>query len=259
MKVLGICHHELAGTGVFPEVVTARGHEIEYWLPSEQGLPRSVSEYAAVLAFGGGMNPDDETLHPWLRDVVDALAKCLSASIPTLGVCLGGQLLARAAGAEVRPAPRPEVGWLPIELTDEAMHDPLFTGLPSRFDVFQWHAYEFTVPPAAVLLASSEVSAQCVRLGDCAWGLQWHPEVLAESIFRWATEHPITVAGRCDPLPLQELREQVSQRISGANAAGRDLCARFLQVAEARARTAARPCLHGAVGAANPAAPQRGL
>lgn len=234
MRTLAIIHHEIAGVGVFQDVVRARGHQLEYWTPSEQELPRPLAAYGAVFGFGGGMNPDEDDLHPWLLTVLHTLKECLSLGIPTLGVCLGGQLLARAAGASIGRARRPEAGWLPVEITDAGAADPLFIGLPRSIEVFQWHTYEFGVPPGGVLLACSEVSAQCIRVGDSAWGLQWHPEVLAESIFHWADRHAIFPPGQPGHIRPEELRRQVAERIEATNASGRDLCGRFLRVAEAR-------------------------
>ena len=141
LKVLALIHHEVAGAGVFPEVVTQLGHELEFWTPSEEPLPRSLTDYGAVIAFGGGMQADQEDVHPWLLTALGALSQCLDEGMPTLGVCLGGQMLARAAGGRVGPAPRAECGWAAVELTDEGLADPLFSGLPRVFDVYQWHSY----------------------------------------------------------------------------------------------------------------------
>jgi GMP synthase-like glutamine amidotransferase len=237
MRVLAIIHHEVAGAGVFADAVTDAGHELEFWSPSDEPLPRALSlaEYGAVLAFGGGMHPDEDDRHPWLLTALGALRTCLSDGIPALGVCLGGQLLARAAGAPVGPAARPELGWLPVELTDAGLSDPLFRGLPPRFDVFQWHSYAFGVPADAVLLARSEVSPQALRIGDCAWALQWHPEVLGSSVLHWAAEYAPAPEPGGKPLDLEVLTAEVAARIDETNAAGRALCTRFLECAQERA------------------------
>jgi GMP synthase-like glutamine amidotransferase len=234
MRVLALIHHDVSGPGLFPEVVTDHGHELEFWTPSEGELPRPVTEYDAVMAFGGGMQADQEDAHPWLRNALDALSECLEARIPVLGVCLGGQMLARAAGGDVRQAARAEWGWEPIELTDEGLADPLFAGRPRSFDVYQWHSYEFGLPPDAVLLARSDVSLQCFRVGECAWGLQWHPEVKGETILTWARHHRVATDGVPVPIDMPELEAAVAQRIRATNDDGRELCARFLAAAQAR-------------------------
>jgi len=239
VKVLAVIYHSVAGAGVVPEVVAERGHELEFWTPSEQELPRPLGEYGAVFAFGGGMQADEDHLHPWLLTALEALCTCLEAAIPTLGICLGGQLLARAAGGWVGPAPRPETGWQAVDLTEDAPGDELFGGLPPRFDVYQWHSYAFGLPPDGVLLGRSEVSLQCFRVGDCAWGLQWHPEVLGASILYWAEHHRPAPDGVPVEVDLEALRAEVAARIGETNADGRQLFGRFLAVAESRA--AARP------------------
>jgi GMP synthase-like glutamine amidotransferase len=235
MRVLALIHHDVAGAGVFSEVVTGSGHELDLWIPSRGRPPRRVTKYDAVMAFGGGMQADQEDIHPWLRNALDALSACLDARVPTLGLCLGGQMLARAAGGEVRQASRAEWGWAPIELTDEGLADPLFAGKPCRFDVYQWHSYEFRLPPASVLLAYSPVSLQCFRVGDCAWGLQWHPEVTGDTILVWARNYRIATDRAPVSIDMPALKAAVAQRIKATNDDGRELCARFLAAAEARA------------------------
>jgi GMP synthase (glutamine-hydrolysing) len=235
VKVLAVIYHSVAGAGLVPDVVCERGHELEFWTPSEQALPRRLEEYGAVFAFGGGMQADEDELHPWLSSALDALRACLDGGIPTLGICLGGQLLARAAGGWVGPAPQPETGWRAVDLTDDAVGDPLFGGLPSRFDVYQWHSYAFEVPADGVLLARNEIAHQCFRVGDCAWGLQWHPEALGESILYWAEHHRPAPDGVPVEVDLDALRAEVATRIGESNDDGRQLFGRFLAVAESRA------------------------
>ena len=178
------------------------------------------------MAFGGEMQADQEDVHPWLLTALDALRRCLDENVPTLGVCLGGQMLARAAGGPVGPAPHPECSWGPVELTDAGLADPLFAGLPRVFEVYQWHSYEFGLPPEAVSLASSDVCLQSFRAGPSAWGLQWHPEVTGGSILRWAQEHRPAPGGVPVPIDMEALEAQVAQRIEATNEDGRRLCAR---------------------------------
>jgi GMP synthase (glutamine-hydrolysing) len=232
MRVLSLVHHEVAGSGVFADEILLRGHELEEWLPAAGPLPRPLTDYGAVIAFGGGMQTDQEDRYPWLRVAIDALAETLALGVPTLGVCLGAQVLARAAGGHVGPAPQAEWGWNAVELTDPATEDPLFSGLPRTFDVFQWHSYAFGLPPRAVALARSPVCLQSYRIGSTAWGVQWHPEVTAESVLLWAAEHPPAPGGVPVSVDLAELQAAVKSRIAPTNDEGRELCARFLAAAE---------------------------
>lgn len=232
MHVLAIIHHDVSGAGVFADEVRARGHSFEEWEPADGPLPRALHEYGAVLAFGGGMQADDDEGHPWLRDAADVLEAAISRRLPTLGVCLGGQMLARAAGGGVRPSPEAEWGWRAVELTDAGLEDPLFAGGPRRREVFQWHSYAFTLPPGAVLLASNAVCLQAFRVGDRAWGLQWHPEVTADTARLWARDHVPAPGGVPVSIDLDAHHAEIDARIDGGNAEGRALCGRFLAIAE---------------------------
>jgi GMP synthase-like glutamine amidotransferase len=124
----------------------------------------------------------------------------------------------------VHRAAAPEVGWLPVELTELAGADPLFTGAPGRFDAFQWHHYTYDVPVGAVELARSDSCTQAFRLG-AAVGLQFHAEVTDAQVGSWLAEDPADVA---DP---DALRAATRERIGGWNAFGRSLCRRFLESA----------------------------
>jgi GMP synthase (glutamine-hydrolysing) len=144
------------------------------------------------------------------------------------GVCLGAQLLAKAAHAEIGPAREPEIGWLPVELTDAARDDPVFAVLPQRFDAFQWHYYTHGLPGGAVELARSEVCTQGFRLGDACWAVQFHPEVTAQQLEGWLHDPDDPPVGR-DP---SELRAEIAAGIERWNELGIALCDAFLRAAE---------------------------
>lgn len=233
MRVLALVHHEIAGSGVFADEMARQGHELETWVPSRGGLHRPLAEYGALIAFGGGMQADQEDRHPWLRGALDTLDEALAGGLPTLGVCLGGQLLARAAGGRVGPASRAEWGWSAVQLTDNGAGDRLFVDRPRAFDVFQWHSYSFELPPGAVPLATSPVCLQSFRIGASAWGVQWHPEVTAASVRLWGREYPPNPGGVPVDVDLAALDAAVTARIAETNEQGRELCARFLVAAGA--------------------------
>ncbi len=231
MRVLALIHHEVAGSGVFADEVRRRDHQFDEWVASAGPIPRPLSEYGAVMAFGGGMQADQEDRHPWLRAALGVLDEALRIEVPTLGVCLGAQMLARAAGGTVGPSPEAEWGWRPVSLSDDGCADPLFAGLPRTFDVFQWHSYAFGLPPGAVALASSPVCLQGFRAGPCAWGVQWHPEVTGESVLLWGERYAPAPNGVPVSVDLDGLRAAVASRMTATNDAGRELCGRFLAVA----------------------------
>jgi GMP synthase (glutamine-hydrolysing) len=234
MRILSVVHEADADSGVFADEAAARGHELEEWVPSGGALARPLDEYDALIAFGGGIHADQEDLHPWLSRVLDLLRTALDSELPTLGICLGGQVLARIAGGRVGPAPRAEWGWRGVTLTAAARQDPLLRGLGPELEVFQWHSYQFELPPGAVALARSPVSLQAFRAGPVAWGVQWHPEVTAETVRLWGERYPPAPGGVPVRIDLDRLRTDVAERIARTNADGRALCGRFLSVAQSR-------------------------
>ena len=155
------------------------------------------------------------------------LQRLLGLGTPMLGVCLGAQLLAKAARAHVYPCGEPEIGWHPVELTDDAADDPVFARLPTRFHAFQWHYYTHDVPAGASQLAHSGTCTQAFRLGGHVWGVQFHPEVRLETIESWLAAEDREVPGSRDAL-----RAETAERIGEWNALGKDICGGFLTAAE---------------------------
>ena len=225
MNVLSITHGGDAGMELFEPLVVEAGHRLDEW-SFEQGEPPPLDTYDAELVFGGFMHPDQDDLHPWLRDELDWLGELIGRPQPTLGICLGSELLAQAAGAWVGRLPVPEIGWGEVELTDAAAADPVFSALPSRFEGLLWHHYAHDLPEGAVALAHSAASLQAFRLGERCWGVQFHPEVTEPQLGRW-------IGDASDPPPHPErLLAETSERISGWNELGRRLCRSFLAAAE---------------------------
>jgi GMP synthase (glutamine-hydrolysing) len=148
------------------------------------------------------MNVEEADRRPYLRTELELLAEALHEGVPVLGICLGSQLLARAAGATVHRARAPEIGWREVELCSAAAADRVVGALPRRFVAFQWHSYAFEIPFGAVELARNEVCPQAYRIGECAWGVQFHPEVTEEILAGWFASYevdPDAVAMGFDP------------------------------------------------------------
>ena len=226
MNVLSITHGEDAGPELFGPLVAEAGHRRDDWSFERGTAPPPLDDYDAVIVFGGFMHPDQDDLFPWLPAETDWLRDLLERQVPTLGVCLGSQLLAQAAGASVGRLAEPEIGWSEIEQTDAGAADPVFSALPARFEGLIWHHYAHDLPDGAVALAHSAASLQAFRLGDACWGVQFHPEVTEPQLGRW-------IARVGDPPPDPErLRAETRARISGWNELGRRLCRSFLAAAE---------------------------
>ena len=220
VRILALTHGDNVGPGVFEDAVRAAGHELVERNVARAGVPDEGADAAIVL--GGAMHPDQEDRHPWLAPELRFLERELERRTPLLGICLGSQLIARAAGARVFRAAEPEVGWLEVELTENGSGDPVAAALPQRFDAFQWHHYTHDLPEGAVELARSPVCTQAFRLGR-AWGVQFHPEVRGDQVESWLADDPDDVA---DPAAL---RAATRERIEDWNVLGRRLCSAFLQ------------------------------
>jgi len=192
----------------------------------ERGTPPPVDAYDAVFVFGGSMHPDQDELFPWLSEEADWLRSLLERPQPTLGVCLGSELLAQAAGATVTRLAVPEIGWSEVELTEAGRGDPVLSALPERFVALQWHSYAHELPDGAVALADNAASLQAFRLDETCWGVQFHPEVTEPQLGRW-------IGDESDPPPDRDrLRAETRERIGAWNELGRRLCRSFLAAAE---------------------------
>jgi GMP synthase-like glutamine amidotransferase len=229
MRVLSIVHDGDAGTELFGPVIAAEGHELDEWSFAEQGPPE-LEPYGAVFVFGGFQHPDQDDLYPWLAEEAHWLPTLVERRVPTLGICLGSELLARATGAWVGRMPEPEIGWGEVALTEAGAVDPVFSALPPRFPGLLWHHYAHELPPGAVALAHSAASLQAFRLGNTCWGIQFHPEVTEPQLGRW-------IADDGDPPPdRNRLQVETRQQIGRWNELGRRLCRAFLGTAERLAR-----------------------
>jgi GMP synthase-like glutamine amidotransferase len=217
MRVLTVVHQRDAGPGVFADA----GAELDEWHPPEAPVP--VVDHDAVLVLGGAMNVDEEAQHPWLAPEKALLRDLLARRVPVLGVCLGAQLLAEAAGGSARRAAAPEIGWHDVTREDDA--DPVIGPLPERFEAFQWHSYEALPPPDATVLARSPTCVQAYRVGN-SYGIQFHAEVDQPTADGWARDF------RSDPdaagLDPAALIAEIAAKIDAWNDLGRALFARFL-------------------------------
>jgi GMP synthase-like glutamine amidotransferase len=142
-------------------------------------LPGDVSAFDGLVVMGGPMSAVDDAEFPTRIAELDLMADALARGIPTLGVCLGAQILAVAAGGSVFVGGAgPEIGWDSVDFTAEAISDPLLSAMPSRVNVLHWHGDTFALPPNAIHLASSpKYVNQAFRIGESAWGIQFHFEV----------------------------------------------------------------------------------
>lgn len=236
MRVLAISHQRDAGAGVFAEAASAAGASLDEWfIPETPRPPADPFAYDAVISFGGAMHPDQEGRHAWIADEKALLGDLFGREMPLLGVCLGSQLLVEAAGGEARPASTPEIGWHGVEVTARGSADPLLAGLAPVFDAFQWHSYECVVPADATILARSPACVQAFRVGERAYGIQFHAEVSAADAERWIDDYGADADAVRLGIDPEALRAQTRPRMDAWNELGRGLCRRFLVAAAGRA------------------------
>lgn len=228
--ILAVMHQDNAGLADFAGVIAAAGYDLEIANYAAGKPPaRAVADYAGIIILGGNPQVDQEDVHPWLTTEKCVIREILAAGVPFLGICLGAQLLAAAAGAEVRRAPIERRGWSDVLLCPGAEDDPIMGRMPPNFRTVVWHKYEFAIPQGATPLAMSTTSWQAFRCdGKLAWGLQYHPEANLSSVLGW-----IDMDRSSGGLTEHEVRyhSQVSRRYAPAQAQlAITTCVAFLDV-----------------------------
>lgn len=174
---LGIIGRALLSASIKPDFIN---------IHAGQKAPRSIKGYCALIVMGGPMGVYETEDYPFIKDELRLIEGALKDKVPTLGVCLGAQLLAHAAGGRVYKGRAKEIGWYDVELTPSGLTDKLLLGLPAKMKVFQWHGDTFDVPAGAVNLASSPLfENQLIRVGENAYGVQFHLEVTGGMVEEW--------------------------------------------------------------------------
>jgi GMP synthase (glutamine-hydrolysing) len=184
MRVAIFQHMETEGPGFFPEILGSRGISCEIHRLCDTGeTPKGIS--SPLIIMGGGMSVHDEKEFPFLAEEKEIIRRYIRQGGPVVGVCLGAQLIADAAGSRVYPGTK-EFGWCEIA-RENGEHFPRF---PDRMEVFQFHGDTFDLPVGAVLLWKGfEVKHQMFLLGSAA-GVQFHPEITLPLIREWAKNRP---------------------------------------------------------------------
>jgi GMP synthase (glutamine-hydrolysing) len=189
-RILFLTHSEHADPGAVAAALAALGHDRTICCPMQgDALPALVcgrpEGFGATVVFGGPQSLSEIATHPYLETEAGWLGAQVRAGAPVLGICLGAQLIARALGAPVGPHPEGlrEIGYHRIEPT--AAGRAMFG---ESFHAYQWHREGFDLPAGAELLASGTIfPRQAYRIGERAYGLQFHPEMTREIMERWVT------------------------------------------------------------------------
>lgn len=215
-KLLVVQPSDVAPAERLGEWLAAAGADLVVCHSASDEVPQRLDGLDGVVCMGGEMGAHDDADHTWLAALRGLLADAVTRSVPVLGVCLGGQLLAVATGGGVRPAvDGPEAGTLLIAKRDAAGRDPLFAPLPLTPDVIQFHHDEiYRLPPGATLLASSPRYAnQAFRVGVAGYGLQCHIETSPATVLSWARRDAAGVfpAGQLDRDHLDRVHADIAE------------------------------------------------
>ncbi|MBL8548980.1 MAG: glutamine amidotransferase [Hyphomonadaceae bacterium] len=188
MRTLVIRHVAFEDLGAWETPLRARG-PVEVLDAGIDPFDRDPNAADLVVVLGGPIGVYETELYPFLREEIDFVGRRMQAERPTLGVCLGAQIMAAAAGARVYPGPAKEIGFLPIALSEAGRASPLapFAEAPMAM---HWHGDTFDLPSGGALLASTEaVTNQAFAIGPRLFGVQFHPEANLASFERWLIGH----------------------------------------------------------------------
>jgi GMP synthase (glutamine-hydrolysing) len=176
--------------GVAPQAFAQTDTPVVVWDAVDGGGAPELDEIGGIVVFGSTYNVEHADEQPFIHAVADLTRSAVDRRVPYLGVCFGAQLLAWSLGADVKKSPVREVGFEPLRPLREARDDPLVRHYGDGELVFQWHMDTFTLPDDAMLLASGDaVANQAYRVGEAAWGIQFHLEIDAAEVELWLDEY----------------------------------------------------------------------
>lgn len=229
MRAILLQHETFVGPGLLEPALKAAGFTL---VPRFREVRYEDASAELVVVLGGAMSLSHAAAHPFLHHEVTMLAERLASDRPSLGIGLGAQLLAHAAGAEVFAGKNGlEVGMAPVRWTKGGLEDPVISGVRPKTRVAHWHEDTHSPVPEAVLLASTDrYTQQAFRLGR-AYGFQFHPELTAEGLSRiYDEEGELLEAGGFD---LAALRADLPQ-LQGSEAERIALCERLVHALKRR-------------------------
>lgn len=236
MRILVLQHHVAEHPGIFRDFMAGDGIAWDAVQLQDGDPVPALDAYDALWVMGGPMDVWEEDRHPWFVPEKACIREAVfDRRLPFLGCCLGHQLLAEVAGGQCRPMAMPEVGILEVELTGDGRVDPLLAGIDTRFRALQWHGVAVTeLPPDVVILArSAACPIQAIRVGDRAWGLQYHVEVTDSTVDEWAAipEYADALQQAPGDDPLSALRAEAARNMSAFRRSARLVYENFMALA----------------------------
>ncbi len=229
---VAVRHLQFEDLGIFAGPISKAGYEIQY---IDAPVEKLDMAYEADLLFilGGPCGVYEDDLYPFLKDELALAKHRIENNLPMIGICLGAQIIAAAAGAKVYPGINgKEIGWGPILLTEEGGDGPLSPLSLRDAPMFHWHGDTFDLPEEATLLASSELyENQIYTLGNNILGFQSHPELDPQNIEHWLIGHACELAqtAQADLLQIRADTKNYGERL---RANGVEALSNWLQTIE---------------------------
>lgn len=223
---VAIRHLHFEDLGTFSKVLERLGYETRYVDALDAGLGKLATDPPDLLIIlGGPVSANDDGVFPFIEQELALIHDRIRRSLPTLGICLGAQLIARALGGSVGPSPAAEIGWETLDLSEAGRSSPLrhLRGLP----VLHWHGEMFSIPPGASCLASTSACPhQAFAYGEHVLALQFHPEVSAAGLEHWYVGHAHELAARA--VAVRNLRKDAAMHAARLAAGGSRLLGEWL-------------------------------
>lgn len=220
-----IQHLAFEDLGSFEAVLRERDTRILSLQAGVDDIAPAIEAADLTIILGGPIGVYEGAVYPFLQAELQAVQRRMQAARPTLGICLGAQLMAQAAGGRVYPGGTKEIGWGTLSLSDQGLTSPL-RHLQGHA-VLHWHGDTFDLPSDAQRLASSEVYPnQAFRIGRNLLGLQFHPEAQVRTFERWLIGHAAELSAAKVDVPT--LREQARSHGAVLEAAAQALLRQWL-------------------------------
>ena len=238
MKIISLQHIAIEDPGTFKDFLLADGHELTtIQLDEGENIPSNLDEFDAMLCMGGPMDTFMEDEFNWLVGEKKAIGEyILNLKKPFLGFCLGCQLLGEVLGGKVVQSNPPEIGVLDIDVSDQAITDPVFNFLPNKIKALQWHSYEVqgleSNPNINIIGSSPTTKYQIFGYNNHAYGIQFHLEIRKSTVDDWAAvpeyKNALEQSLGQEALPL--MKKEVNEEIDNMMAQCNQLYQNFISI-----------------------------